>query len=333
MPVSLRSLLAEVAGYERNVQDVHHTVGVEVRQGIVGVQVAGYDGQVEDVDEIVLVQVSGQEGDGAHAGGGGVRGRGAGMESCGAGRGHCRQVAGTTHCDGFAAIHGESAFRIGGCLRPADGGDGGPAMVAASLQDDHTRDTVGQDFHDAALSGVCDGMATVGGQGDVGQDDVSDPRSLEEIRSTDLQPFIELASGLDSLMIAHVVYPEVDFLPAGYSQTWLQDVLRTELGYRGVIFSDDLGMHAAKAVGGLVERTRLCLNAGCDLVLVCQPEDVASLLADLDGPVGDATTAITGLYGRPTVNRKELVDVDREGIREWRHWRQSLEDLGEQSWG
>jgi beta-N-acetylhexosaminidase len=164
-------------------------------------------------------------------------------------------------------------------------------------------------------------------------DDVSDPRSLEEIRSTDLQPFIDLASELDSLMIAHVVYPEVDFLPAGYSQAWLQDVLRTELGYRGVIFSDDLGMHAAKAVGGLVERTSLCLNAGCDLVLVCQPEDVASLLADLDGPVGDATTAITGLYGRPTVNRKELVDVDREGIREWRHWRQSLEELGEQSWG
>ncbi len=194
----------------------------------------------------------------------------------------------------------------------------------------------------AYLAGMHDsGMKTTGkhfpGHGSIVADshidDVCDARSFDEIRSTDLQPFIDLAPELDSLMIAHVVYPEVDFLPAGYSQVWLQDVLRTDLGYGGVIFSDDLGMHAAKSVGGLVERTSLCLNAGCDLVLVCQPEDVVRLLADLDGPVGDATVAITRLYGRPTVNRKELVDVDREGIKEWRRWRQSLEELGAQSWG
>lgn len=192
------------------------------------------------------------------------------------------------------------------------------------------------------LAGMHDsGMKTTGkhfpGHGsivaDSHVDDVCDPRSLEEIRSTDLQPFVELAPALDSLMIAHVVYPEVDFLPAGYSGVWLQDVLRKELGYRGVIVSDDLGMHAAKSVGGLVERTRLCLAAGCDLALVCLPGDVARLLAELKGPVGDATAAVSALYGRPTVNREELVSVDREGIKEWKRWKQSLEELGEQSWG
>ena len=149
---------------------------------------------------------------------------------------------------------------------------------------------------------------------------------------SDLQPFQELAPELDSLMIAHVVYPQVDTLPAGYSQTWLRGILRGEMGYQGVIVSDDLGMHAAKSVGGLIERTHLCLRAGCDLALVCMPEDVKALFAGLNESPGDASEAISRLYGRPTVNREELVEVEREGIREWHHWQQSLEDLGEQRW-
>ena len=193
----------------------------------------------------------------------------------------------------------------------------------------------------AYLAGMHDsGMKTTGkhfpGHGSIVADshvaDVCDPRTLEEIMDTDLQPFRALAPDLDSLMIAHVEYPEVDTLPAGYSQTWLRGILRGEMGYQGVIVSDDLGMHAAKSVGGLIERTHLCLRAGCDLALVCLPEDVKALFAGLNESLGDASEAISRLYGRPTVNREELVEVDREGIREWRHWQQSLEDLGEQKW-
>lgn len=193
----------------------------------------------------------------------------------------------------------------------------------------------------AYLAGMRDsGMKTTGkhfpGHGSIRADshvsDVHDPRSLDEIADSDMQPFSSLADSLDALMIAHVVYPEVDTLPAGYSRNWLQGVLRTDMAYQGVVVSDDLGMHAAKSAGGLAERTRLCLDAGCDLVLVCIPEDVAVLLAELDGSLGDASTAVNRLYGNPTVNREELVSVDREGIREWRRWQQSLEDLGEQSW-
>jgi len=182
----------------------------------------------------------------------------------------------------------------------------------------------------AYLAGMHDsGMKTTGkhfpGHGSIVADshidDVCDPRTLEEMMNS-----------LDSLMIAHVVYPEVDVLPAGYSQTWLRGVLRGDLGYRGVIVSDDLGMHAAKSVGGLVERAHLCLHAGCDLALACLPEDVKALLGGLDQPLGDASEVISRLYGQPTVNREELIEVDREGIREWRHLQRSLEDLGEQIW-
>jgi beta-N-acetylhexosaminidase len=144
----------------------------------------------------------------------------------------------------------------------------------------------------AYLAGMRDsGMKTTGkhfpGHGSIRADshvsDVHDPRSLDEIADSDMQPFSSLADSLDALMIAHVVYPEVDTLPAGYSRNWLQGVLRTDMAYQGVVVSDDLGMHAAKSAGGLAERTRLCLDAGCDLVLVCIPEDVAVLLAELDG--------------------------------------------------
>jgi len=160
-------------------------------------------------------------------------------------------------------------------------------------------------------------------------DDVSDPRSLEEIERTDLLPFADLLDALDAMMIAHVVYPAVDSLPAGYSRTWLQDILRRRLGYRGVIMSDDLGMHAARVVGDLEARTRLCLEAGCDLVLVCQPAEVAELLGRLGDSPTDATAAVTRLHGQATVDRDELVEVAKEGIREWGHWQRSLERLGE----
>lgn len=191
------------------------------------------------------------------------------------------------------------------------------------------------------LAGMHDaGMKTTGkhfpGHGSVEADshvdDVTDARSMDEIRNSDLLPFAQLMPALDALMIAHVVYPQVDSLPAGYSRAWLQDILRGELDYRGVIISDDLGMHAAKAAGGVSERAESCLEAGCDLVLVCGPEDVEKLLAGRTEGFGDARSAIERLYGKATVGREELAAVKREGIREWEHWRLSLERLNKQSW-
>ena len=158
-------------------------------------------------------------------------------------------------------------------------------------------------------------------------DDVTDERALETIRSTDLKPFEALLGDLDALMMAHVVYPALDTAPAGYSEAWIRDVLRAELGYEGVVLSDDLGMHAAGYAGKLADRARRSFEAGCDAVLGCQTDDVAELLEQWSGePVPDGS-ALLRLAGRNSVTRDELASVS-----EWRHWQTSLEELEQSKW-
>lgn len=97
----------------------------------------------------------------------------------------------------------------------------------------------------------------------------TDERSLTQIREQDLVPFAQLAGELDGVMPAHVIYPAVDAQPAGFSTRWLQDILRQELGFSGVIFSDDLCMAGAHVAGSMAQRVDAALDAGCDMVLVC----------------------------------------------------------------
>jgi beta-N-acetylhexosaminidase len=107
-----------------------------------------------------------------------------------------------------------------------------------------------------------------------------DRRSLAEIAAHDLIPFSKLASSLGGIMPAHVLYPEVDSLCAGFSPFWLQEVLRAQLEFSGVIFSDDLTMDAAHSVGSIEARAELALLAGCDMVLVCNDGEAATCVAD-----------------------------------------------------
>ena len=98
-----------------------------------------------------------------------------------------------------------------------------------------------------------------------------DDRSYQEISSIDLLPFQQLISEgrVDALMPAHVIYPDVDDKSVGFSRIWLQDILREQLKFSGVIFSDDLSMEAASSIGGYVERSEAAQDAGCDMLLLC----------------------------------------------------------------
>jgi beta-N-acetylhexosaminidase len=144
------------------------------------------------------------------------------------------------------------------------------------------------------------GMATTGKHfpghgavtGDSHHEQPIDTRSFEEIQASDLRPFVELASKLDALMPAHVVYPEVDANPAGFSRRWIQEILRRDLNYSGVVFSDDLSMQGAASAGGGVDRAKAAIEAGCDLLLVCNDRDMAiqvqQWMADNSVPGSDA---------------------------------------------
>jgi beta-N-acetylhexosaminidase len=144
----------------------------------------------------------------------------------------------------------------------------------------------------AIVQGFADaGMAAVGkhfpGHGfalaDTHHDVARDERAFADILRKDIAPYrTAFKAGLAAVMPAHVIYPQCDAEPAGYSKYWLQEVLRGKLAFDGLIFSDDLSMAGASAVGGPAERARAALAAGCDMVLLCNnPEGQKQLMDSL----------------------------------------------------
>ena len=144
-------------------------------------------------------------------------------------------------------------------------------------------------------------------------DEAVDDRSLDEMREQDLLPFAAgIDAGADAVMMAHVLYPQIAPEPAGYSPRWIGEILRGEMGFRGVVFSDDIGMAAAHSAGGVKARVDAHLDAGCDVVLVCHVQMVEDALRAMDGRASN-TMALAGLLGRGALGWDGLLADARYG--------------------
>jgi len=143
-----------------------------------------------------------------------------------------------------------------------------------------------------------------------------DERNWETIRIKDLIPFQTLINeGLEAVMPAHVIYPKLDPNPAGFSRFWIQEILREELGFNGVVFSDDLSMEGAAFAGAYPDRAKLAQSAGCDMLLVCNnPAAAGQVLETL--PVKENREREHRLFamrGRAKFSREQLLNEP-----EWR---------------
>jgi len=163
------------------------------------------------------------------------------------------------------------------------------------------------------LAGMAATIKHFPGHGSVREDthveNAIDLRTLDEMRRTDLIPFVDaIAAGAEAVMMGHVAYPAVDALPAGYSNVWIKNILRGELGFRGVVFSDDISMAAAESAGGIGARITAHREAGCDLILVCKPQIAPeALAAHRDTPPCDPARVAT-LLGAIASTWQGLID-------------------------
>jgi len=128
-------------------------------------------------------------------------------------------------------------------------------------------------------------------------------------------------------MMAHVAYPCVDENPAGYSRVWIEDILRDDYGFGGVVFSDDISMVAAESAGGIAARIVAHRDAGCDLILVCKPDVVPEALEATKDEVPCAASRIAMLCGGVGADWQALEDNPQRG-----RFVARLATLGAQRW-
>jgi beta-N-acetylhexosaminidase len=205
--------------------------------------------------------------------------------------------------------------------------DRGISRVIGDRAFHNTPDVVAELAHSYMLGMRQAGMAATGkhfpGHGSVEADSHHalpvDNRHYEDIHTEDLVPFERMISyGLAGIMPAHVVYAQVDAQPAGFSRFWLGEVLRRRLGFQGVIFSDDLSMEGAACVGDYAARAAAAVEAGCDMVLVCNNRAGAEGVLDGFRPCHDPVlhTRLARMHGRHPVT---LESLHRD-----HHWQQAV---------
>ena len=130
----------------------------------------------------------------------------------------------------------------------------------------------------------------------------------------DMRPYDSMISTgvVAGVMLAHIVYQEIDSLPAGFSEYWIQRELRSRLGFGGAVFCDDLSMKATADYGSMAERARLALQAGCDMILVCNDRDRAHRAVDALNNYSNPLSLVrlARLHGTGQVLRESLLASD-----------------------
>ena len=220
---------------------------------------------------------------------------------------HARKLA---HQTGYVLAAELRACGIDFSFTPVLDIDYGASQVIGDRAFHRSPQAIAELAHNLMLGMKKAGMPAVGkhfpGHGYVATDshlDIPlDDRDLTDIQLFDLEPFRQMIHyGVAAMMPAHVIYPKIDDQPAGFSRRWLKDILRGELGFDGVIFSDDLSMEAAKVGGDVVSRAQAALAAGCDMVLVCNdPQSAKNLLDGLQASISAVSLArLVRMHGKP----------------------------------
>jgi beta-N-acetylhexosaminidase len=182
------------------------------------------------------------------------------------------------------------------------------------------------------------GMATVGkhfpGHGAVAVDShldlPVDDRQFADLEMNDLRPFARLAAnGMEAVMAAHILFPAIDSQPAGFSRFWITQLLREQMGFQGAVFSDDLSMGGAQWAGDYAARADMALDAGCDMVLVCNhPEEAVQVVEHLENYRAPASSMrLARLHGRTRMNWPRLQASDL-----WRSAREALSRPETEPW-
>lgn len=136
-----------------------------------------------------------------------------------------------------------------------------------------------------------------------------DERDFEQIDANDLEPFrAAFKSGIEAVMMAHVIYPQVDAAAAGQSTQWIRYILREQMGFAGCVLSDDLSMVGAGGDGDIATRIDRHMQAGCDIALACQPEAVPAALAATRNATACSPARIRSLCGDVDKRGKSLQD-------------------------